>query len=104
VTTGLLVLRPSLAAYTRARTLLASMNYTSESYDGGDEEFWLAYFQSGSESLYELPWRYHAHRLLPLPGGEWERVRMMHLISALAGRGWHIPKNATARVERYSRV
>ena len=33
--------------------------------------------------------------------GEWEHVRMMHLISALAGRGWHIPKNVTGKAERY---
>ena len=28
-------------------------------------------------------------------------VRMMHLITNLAGRGWHIPKNVTARAEKY---
>ena len=84
--------------------LLSSMNYTKEAYDGGDEEFWLKYFNEQSangEPLYELPWRYHAHRLLPMAAGEWEHVRMMHLISALAGRGWHIPKNVTGKAERY---
>lgn len=101
VTTGLLVLRPTAESYLRARDLLASMNHTSEKYDGGDEEFWLRYFQSAGEPLYELPWRYHAHRLLPLPAAEWHRVRMLHLITQLAGRGWHIPRNATASVERY---
>ena len=39
--------------------------------------------------------------LLPMAAGEWEHVRMMHLISALAGRGWHIPKNVTGKAERY---
>ena len=33
---------------------------------------------------------------------EWGNVRMMHLITALAGRGWHIPKNVTMRAERYN--
>ena len=61
VTTGLLVLRPSAAAYARALALLHSMNYTQERYDGGDEEFWLRYFAESGERLYELPWRYHAH-------------------------------------------
>ena len=103
VTTGLLVLQPSVASYARALGVLAAMNYTSERYDGGDEEFWLKYFIEANEPLYELPWRYHTHRLLPLPAGEWHRVRMLHLITQLAGRGWHIPKNATARVERYFR-
>ena len=104
VTTGVLVLKPSLPAYERALALLSSMNYTKEAYDGGDEEFWLRYFNEQSangEPLYELPWRYHAHRLLPMAAGEWEHVRMMHLISALAGRGWHIPKNVTGKAERY---
>ena len=32
---------------------------------------------------------------------EWGKVRMMHLITNLAGRGWHIPKNVTARAEKY---
>ena len=96
------VLRPSMAAYGRALSLLASMNYTKEQYDGGDEEFWLRYFSESGEPLYELPWRYHAHRLLPLSASEWGNVRMMHLITALAGRGWHIPKNVTMRAERYN--
>jgi hypothetical protein len=101
VTTGLLVLRPSIEAYARARILLDSMTYQQEQYDGGDEEFWLRYFNESSEPLYELPWRYHAHRLLPMNATEWGRVRMMHLINALAGRGWHIPRNLTWKVERY---
>ena len=101
VTTGLLILRPSKEGYGRALRLLRSMNYTDEQYDGGDEEFWLRYFAEGKEPLYELPWKYHAHRLLPMPAGEWHRVKMMHLITALQGRGWHIPKNATAPAERY---
>ena len=87
----------------RALAHLASLDYDKERYDGGDEEFWLRYFREGGEPLHELPWRYHAHRLLPLPAAEWARVRMLHLITQLAGRGWHIPKNATARVERYFR-
>lgn len=101
VTTGLLVLRPSRVAFARALALLSSMNYTKEQYDGGDEEFWLRFFAESAEPLYELPWRYHAHRLLPMSASEWERVRMIHLITALAGRGWHIPKNVTMRAERY---
>ena len=101
VTTGLLVLRPSAEAYQRARRLLASMSYPTEQYDGGDEEFWLRYFAESGEPLYELPWRYHAHRLLPMEAGEWTKVRMLHLTSALANRGWHIPKNVTGKVERF---
>ena len=105
VTTGLLVLRPSTWGYARALATLQRMNYTTEQYDGGDEEFWLKYFsESPDEPLFELPWRYHAHRLLPMAGSEWESVRMMHLITALANRGWHIPKNATARVEHYAGI
>ena len=90
-----------LSGYARAMRLLAEMNYTTEQYDGGDEEFWLRYFVEGNEPLQELPWRYHAHRLLPLAAAEWGKVRMMHLITNLAGRGWHIPKNVTARAEKY---
>ena len=101
VTTGVLVLRPAVTAYQRALTLLASMSYTKEEYDGGDEEFWLRYFNESSEPLHELPWRYHAHRMLPLPASAWEDVRMMHLIETFAGRSWHIPKNLTRRVEKY---
>ena len=98
----MLVLRPSATAYARALSLLGSMRYTHETYDGGDEEFWLRYFAESKEPLFELPWRYHAHRLLPMAGEEWASVRMMHLITNLAGRGWHIPKNLTAHVERYN--
>ena len=36
-----------------------------------------------------------------LAAAEWGKVRMMHLITNLAGRGWHIPKNVTARAEKY---
>lgn len=104
VTTGLLVLQPSQRAFDRALSTLAAMNYSSERYDGSDEEFWLRYFTDGAaagEPLYELPWRYHTHRLLPLPKEEWYRVRMLHLISNLAGRGYDIPKNATRAAEQY---
>ena len=92
VTTGLLVLRPSAAEFGRALALLDGMRYSQEQYDGGDEEFWLRFFSESKDALYELPWRYHAHRLLPLGADEWQHVRMLHLINALAGRGWHIPK------------
>ena len=104
VTTGLLVLRPSQRAFARALSTLAAMNYSRETYDGGDEEFWLRYFADGAaagEPLYELPWRYHTHRLLPLPPEEWYRVRMLHLIGSLAGRGFCIPRNATRAAEMY---
>lgn len=101
VTTGLLVLRPSAVDYGRALALLARMNYSRAVYDGGDEELWLDYFSEVETSLYELPWRYHAHKMLPLPPADWVRVRMMHLIPNLASRGQHIPKTVMQRVEHY---
>lgn len=101
VTTGLLVLQPSEESFVFAKRLLKLMNYTKERYDGGDEEFWLEYFTRRGEYLNEIPWKFHAHRLLNMQPDQWYEVKLLHVISALSGRGFTIPKNATAHVEKY---
>ena len=101
VTTGLLVLQPSEESFVFAKRLLKLMNYTKERYDGSDEEFWLEYFTRRGEYLNEIPWKFHAHRLLNMQPDQWYEVKLLHVISALSGRGFTIPKNATAHVEKY---
>lgn len=97
ITTGLMILGPSESEYERAIAHLGSLNYNVSQYDGGDEEFWHHFYPIYNE----VPPRYHAHLLLPLNASEWTRVRVIHVIGAFAGRGWHVPKNITSKLKYY---
>ena len=100
VTSGLLVLQPSVNNFQIAMRILNNMSYDRQIYDGGDEEFWHAYFRY-TNLLYELPMRYHTHRLVSMPIGDWHRVHMLHLINNFAGRNKKKIPTTVSRVEKY---
>lgn len=77
VTSGLLIISPSLQNFETSITWLKNTNRST--FDGGDEEFWLWYFRD--TYIHELPLRYHIHRALPITSNTWSETNMLHLIS-----------------------
>lgn len=107
VTGGLFVLAPSAAEHARAlrhldgmyarysihpndskawtndvnaqRPVCSLLGRSRYRYDGSDQEFWRSFYAFSRP--YNLPIEFHATSWVRMPRAEWERVRVLHLIS-----------------------
>ena len=96
VTTGLIGLSPSTAEFARAEQMLERMP-TKSSYDGGDQEFWRAFYAP----WFELPLRYQAHQVLNMPRHEWAKVRAIHGIYGLRSQS-RLPRELRPFINYYT--
>lgn len=89
VTSGLMVLRPSMAEFERATAHLYGMYQDSKrrNYDGGDQEFWRSFYLKP----FELPIRFQATNYLKMSLPQWKKIHVMHFIRGFKAYDRRVP-------------